>query len=86
MSKTGRRTASDEDRPRYPAIAKRIGEDPARYLIDPNETTYVVIRGITDETRLECWFAVEEGLGPRKDVLAALNERREAIREGEDER
>ena len=81
MSKTGRRSASDDDRPRYPAIAKRIGEDPARYLADPNETTYAVIRGITDETRLDCWFAVEEDLGPREDVLAALNDRRKAILE-----
>ncbi|UWG46564.1 hypothetical protein HSRCO_0265 [Halanaeroarchaeum sp. HSR-CO] len=83
MSKAGRRLdVEDDERPRYPAIAKRIGEDPARYLAEPDKTTYAVIRGITDGTRLDCWFAVEEDLGPREDVLAALNERRAAIREG----
>lgn len=75
-----RRSSTDNEGPRYPAIRTRIDEDPARYLADPDETTYAVIRGIEDEMRLDCWFAVEEDLGPREEVLTVLNERREAIR------
>ena len=83
MSKAGRRPGRPSDRPEYPAIEARIGEDPARYLYEPDETTFAVIRGINDETRLDCWFAIEEDLGPRKEVLVALNDRREAIQDGD---
>ena len=83
MSKAGHRGSTGKDVPEYPAIEARIGENPARFLVDPDETTYAVIRGIEDVKRLDCWFAIEEDLGPRKEVLAALNERREALSAGE---
>ncbi|MDZ7850056.1 MAG: hypothetical protein U5K70_04320 [Halodesulfurarchaeum sp.] len=83
MSKAGRRPSTADDRPRVPAIAARIGEDPAKYLHEPDETTFALIRGIDDETRLDCWFAIEEDLGPRPEVLAVLNKRREALKDGD---
>ena len=45
----------------FQSIEQRLGEDLARLLVDP------------DKKRLDCWFAVKEDLGPRENVLAALN-------------
>lgn len=79
MSKASRQGTMDY--PEFPDVQEEIGENPARYLLEPNETTYAVIRGISDPDRLDAWFRVEEELGPRKKVLQALNDQREAIRE-----
>ena len=63
MSKARRRGSTGKDGPEYPAIEARIGENPARFLVYPDETTYAVIRGIEGEKRLDCWFAIEEDKG-----------------------
>jgi hypothetical protein len=74
-----RPSASTGDRPQYPDLAEEIGEDPARYLHDPDMTTWARIRGITSERVLEAWFTVEEDLGPRRDVVKRLNQRRQEL-------
>lgn len=76
------RSPHRSDRPQYPDIAEAIGEDPARYLHQLDETTFAGIRGIVDEDVLDAWFEVEVELGPRKKVIAALNARRAALETG----
>lgn len=79
----GRPSANDGDRPTYPEVRERIGEDPARYLVDPDMTTWARIRGIATEDVLEEWLAVEEELGPRRKVVKRLNQRRRELDAGE---
>ena len=83
---SARRTIHRSNRPRYPDLVEAIGEDPARYLHQPDDTTFARIRGIVDEDVLDAWFSVETDLGPRRKVIAALNARRAALDEdgGED--
>ena len=82
---SARRAAHRSDRPRYPDVQAEVGEDPARYLHQLDETTFARIRGIIDEDVLDAWFEVETDIGPRKEVIAALNARRAALAEEEDE-
>ena len=70
-------------RPQYPRIQAEIGEDPARFLHEPNETTWARIRGIVDLEVLDAWFEVETDLDPRREVIRALNQRRAALQDGE---
>lgn len=84
---SARRVTHRSDRPRYPGLVEEIGEDPASYLHQLDETAFARIRGIVDEDVLDAWFEVEVELGPRKKVIAALNARRAALNEdggGED--
>lgn len=67
------------DRPTYPELEEEIGEDPARYLHDPDETTWARIRGIVREDVLDAWYEVETDLGPRRRVIRALNQRRKVL-------
>jgi len=83
MSEYGRPTATSGDRPRYPEVAEQIGEDPTRYLHDPNMTTWARIRGINSEDVLEAWLSVEEDLGPRRKVIKRLNKRRRELQEAD---
>jgi hypothetical protein len=83
MSEYGRPTATSGDRPSNPDIKDRIGEDPARYLVDPDMTTWSRIRGINSEDVLEAWLSVEEDLGPRRKVIKRLNKRRRELQEAD---
>lgn len=80
MNGTTQRTT---DRPSNPAIKAEIGEDPARYLADPDMTTWARIRGIASDDVLEAWYDVEEELGPRRKVIKRLNQRRRELTEAD---
>jgi hypothetical protein len=80
---SARRSSHRSDRPRYPDIQAEIGEDPARYLHHVDETTFARIRGIADSAVLDAWYSVEEDIGPRRRVIAALNARRAALDDGD---
>lgn len=86
------RPASDRDRERFPEVAARIGEDPARYLdrpllepdregSDPSFVIVVRIRGIDYLDVIGSWIGVERALerGPRDEVLGWLHQRAESL-------
>lgn len=81
MTPHGRPTATDEDRPQYPGLADEIGEDPARYLHNPDMTTWARIRGLETDREINVWIQVEEDIGPRRTVMKRLNQRRAELRE-----
>lgn len=74
-------------RAEYPEIKERIGEDPARFLdadLDDEDSAALAaarIRGIRSVDVVQGWIEVEADLdrGPRRDVMAALNQRKSAI-------
>lgn len=76
MTASSRRPGQTADRPTYPSIEDKIGEDPARYLHDLDQTAFSRIRGIQDEETIDAWVRVEADLGPRKPVMAALYQQR----------
>jgi hypothetical protein len=80
---TGKPAASNCGHPQYPAFREQFGEDPARFLYhDLSERP--LIDGMTDPDRIRAWLAVEADRDdPRRPVVAALNERLTAVREGE---
>ncbi|MFB6071120.1 MAG: hypothetical protein ABEJ76_08865 [Halanaeroarchaeum sp.] len=85
--------ATDQDRETYPAIADRIGEDPARYLDrdlltpasdDVQDDLFAArLSGIDRLEVIEAWIEVETRLqrGPRQHVLARLNQRKRYLEE-----
>lgn len=77
---------SMEQRESYPDIKDDIGEDPARFLDtdDSLQMAIVRIKGITDPEVIQSWITVETSLdrGPRKKIMAALNQRERAIQQG----
>jgi hypothetical protein len=87
-----KRSAS-RTREEYPEVAAEIGEDPARFLdypiIEPDQNSSPMllakarIRGIESLDVVDGWFEVETSLdrGPRKKVLAMLNQRRAQLEE-----
>jgi hypothetical protein len=89
------RATADPDRETFPDIADEIGEDPARFLdnplVVPGESSPMLlakarIRGIADTDTIEAWIDVETSLdrGPRKKVIAMLNQRRAHLRDQAD--
>lgn len=80
----GRIAASD--RPAFPEVRERIGEDPARFLAtDLDESPR--IQGIQSEAVLDEWEYVETELpeGPRDGILRQLEARRQQLQGHEDE-
>jgi len=91
-----KRSAS-RTREEYPEVAAAIGEDPARFLdypiIAPGEegsspmlVAKARIRGIESLDVVDGWMEVETSLdrGPRKKVVAMLNQRRAQLRDESD--
>lgn len=79
---------SQSDRPTYPDIAAEFGEDPARFLDNPTGDgvpglAFARIRGIESLDLLRKWFAVETDLGPRRDAIAALNQRQRQLEQSD---
>lgn len=82
MTAYGRPSASNTDsRPQYPHVEEEIGEDPARYLHNPDMTTWARIRGLETDREINAWIQVEEDIGPRREVMKRLNQRRAELRE-----
>lgn len=80
-----RRASRGQDYPAFPRIWAKIGENPARFLTETNDLNPAPrIRGIHDEDVLECWLEVELDLGPRKRIMALLNQQRQYLREADD--
>jgi hypothetical protein len=79
---TGKPAARDCWHPQYPAFREQFGEDPARFLYhDVSERP--LIDGMTNPERIRAWLEVEtDRADPRRPVVAALNERLTAVREG----
>jgi len=90
------RPAASIDRERFPEYKDEIGEDPARYLDadlverGPSHTDTSRRRMVFDRIAsidrfevIEAWLDVETSLdrGPRKPVIAALNERKDHLEE-----
>jgi hypothetical protein len=86
------RATADPDRETFPEVADEIGEDPARFLdnplVVPGESSPMLlakarIKGIADTDTIEAWIDVETRLdrGPRKKVIALLNQRRAQLEE-----
>lgn len=82
--------AHQEERERFPEIAERIGEDPARWLDQPlgdrgpshtavggRLSAFARIRGIDYVHVAVAWIEVERQLerGPRQEIVDALKER-----------
>jgi hypothetical protein len=71
--------AKDRDRPSYPELESKHGEDPARILysdMDPRPR----IRGIQSLALLRAYVEVEgDREEPRKHVIAAINQRLQAV-------
>lgn len=80
--------APNRDHEEFPEIQADLGYDPARFLDrdlfgapgedTPLRTALSLIKGLDDLAELQGWLDVEVGLerGPRKPVIAALNERK----------
>lgn len=69
---------ASEDRPEYPRIQKRFGENPARFLdsgMDPTPR----IRGITDLGLANCYVQVARDLDCRRRVIEACERRRDYL-------
>lgn len=79
------RRAQQRDRERFPAVEEQISEDPARFLdvesID--RTMHSRIQGIDFLEVADAWIQVEAELerGPRKPVIAKLNQRKAWLEE-----
>lgn len=74
----------------FPEIAERIGEDPAVFLDRPllddedaKQKLFARIRGIDRHETILAFIEVETALerGPRKSVIARLNERKQTLDE-----
>jgi hypothetical protein len=89
MKRSGSRTREE-----YPKVAAAIGEDPARFLdcpisapdqerSSPMLVAKARIRGIESLDVVDGWMEVETSLdrGPRKKVIAMLNQRRAQLRD-----
>lgn len=76
-------TDTGADRPRYPEYEDQFGEDPARFLWSPSgdvpRLAIARIRGIVDPDLLDAYQDVEVEIGPRRSVIAALNEREDEL-------
>jgi hypothetical protein len=88
------RSSADPSHETFPEVAAAIGEDPARFLdcsISPPDqgrsspmlTAKARIRGIESLDVVDGWMEVETSLdrGPRKKVVAMLNQRRAQLRD-----
>lgn len=81
------RRSTPSDRERFPDVKDRIGEDPARFLDialeDTTGTLSARIRGIDFVDVLDEWVQVEAALdrGPRRKVMARLNQRKNWLQE-----
>lgn len=78
--------AAKVDRPEFPALVEDIGEDPARFLYDPDDQRVDLalarIRGIDYVQVLNAWLAVERRVnGGRPEVTSAIEARREILEE-----
>jgi len=80
----------DLDRPEFPNLVEKIGDDPARYLYDrPRWVALARIRGLRTFEAVAAFRAVELNLARQKDVLeeprdwvlAALAERKAQLEE-----
>ena len=83
-----RHRARQLERGTFDDIKQDIGEDPARFLDhdlisdrDMRELAFARIRGIDFQHVIDAWVDVEVALerGPRKPVIAALNERKREL-------
>jgi hypothetical protein len=67
-------------------LADEYGEEPARFLARPVpsslRTIKARIRGIETVDEIEQWTACEAAIGPRQDVIAALNQRKAELANG----
>jgi hypothetical protein len=79
------RRAQQRDRERFPDVKERIDEDPARWLDrEPlGKTADARIDGIDFLDVVDAWVRVEAELerGPRREVIAKLNQRKAWLEE-----
>lgn len=78
--------AANVNRPTFPALVEDIGEDPARFLHDPDDEkedlAVARIRGIDYVQVLNAWLAVERRLnGGRANIIRAIETRRQYLEE-----
>ena len=71
------------ERPVHPEYRDALGEDPARFLCT-DMSPYPRIRGLESVALVDAYLDVETDRDtPRKGVVAALNQRKDALEEGE---
>lgn len=79
--------AQDTGRPKFKDLAEEIGEDPGRFLDVGGKLMWARIAGIDRVDVARAWVEVEIELAdvderkPRSDVIGALNERIEQLKE-----
>lgn len=73
---------TSSDRPTFPALRERLGEDPARYLC-ADLSPWPMLRGMEERERAAAWLAVARNVGADSRVIDALETTVERCREGE---